>query len=71
MFTEKCASIATLLQEMPSKDLHLMICSVGSLIAVVVVYVGLLTRKKHVTRTGQVLGALDLALCVLYLLLYL
>lgn len=47
------------------------LCSCGSLAAIVTVCIGLLTERKPITIMGQVLGALDLCGCILFLLLYL
>lgn len=47
------------------------ICSLGSLIAIVTVYTGLLSENKPVTVAGQIIGVLDLFLCALFFVLYL
>lgn len=56
---------------MISKEVFSCICSIGSLVAILAVYTGLLTENKPVTITGQIIGALDLVLCALFFLLYL
>lgn len=53
------------------KGFYSFICSCGSLLAVVLVYIGLLTEKKMITIIGQVVGGLTLILCILFGLLYL
>lgn len=47
------------------------LCSCGSLAAIVTVYIGLLIDSKPITIIGQVIGALDLCGCLLFLFLYL
>ena len=53
------------------KGFFAFICSCGSLVALVFVYLGLLGENKVMTSLGQVVGYLTLILCVLFWLLYL
>ena len=52
------------------KGLCSFICSCGSLVAIVTVYIGLIKDSKIITMTGQILGALDVLFCLLFWLLY-
>lgn len=47
------------------------LCSCGSLLAVIVVFAGLLKNSKPTIITGQIIGGLDLILCMLFFVLYL
>lgn len=53
------------------KGLFAFLCSCGSLLAVVTVYIGLMTSNKPITIIGQIVGALDLCACLVFLFLYL